>query len=48
MVSQRMKERVAYWSRKLECPVDDNANYENSYVGTILPLEWREDDTDGI
>ena len=23
---------MAYWAQKLECPVDDNANYENTYV----------------
>jgi hypothetical protein len=32
MLSERAKERVAYWGRKLECPVDENANYENTYV----------------
>jgi hypothetical protein len=32
MVSQKTKERVAYWAAKLECPVDADANYENTYV----------------
>jgi NCS1 family nucleobase:cation symporter-1 len=31
-VSKTTKERVVYWATKLECPVDDNANYENTYV----------------
>jgi NCS1 family nucleobase:cation symporter-1 len=34
MVSKTTKERVVYWATKLECPVDDNANYENTYVCT--------------
>jgi hypothetical protein len=32
MVSRTAKEKVAYWARNLECPVDENANYENTYV----------------
>jgi hypothetical protein len=32
MAPRTAKERVAYWATKLECPVDDNANYENTYV----------------
>jgi NCS1 family nucleobase:cation symporter-1 len=35
MVSKTTKERVVYWATKLECPVDDNANYENTYVCTM-------------
>jgi len=35
MVSQKMKAKVAYWAKKLECPVDDNANYENTYACSI-------------
>lgn len=31
MVSQRTKERLKIWARRLECPVDDDANYENTY-----------------
>lgn len=31
-MSPQTKERLKYWGRKLECPVDDNANYENNYV----------------
>jgi hypothetical protein len=34
MVSQRTKERAAYWADKLECPVDEHANYENTYVSS--------------
>ncbi|CAG8983072.1 hypothetical protein HYALB_00006100 [Hymenoscyphus albidus] len=30
MVSQRTKERISYWANKLECPVDEHANYENT------------------
>ncbi|EPE35347.1 hypothetical protein GLAREA_11046 [Glarea lozoyensis ATCC 20868] len=26
-----MRERARYWARKLECPVDEDANYENTY-----------------
>lgn len=32
MVSQRTKERISYWANKFECPVDEDANYENTYV----------------
>ena len=39
MVSKTTKERVVYWATKLECPVDDNANYENTYVCSIDILE---------
>ncbi|RFU32379.1 hypothetical protein B7463_g3981, partial [Scytalidium lignicola] len=31
MVSEKTKKRIAYWAQKLECPVDDDANYENTY-----------------
>lgn len=37
MLSQRTKERFSYWANKLECPVDENANYENTYVRRYLP-----------
>lgn len=40
MVSQKNRERVAYWAAKLECPVDDGANYENTYVSeTYLEMD---------
>ena len=39
MVSQATKERVKYWAMKLECPVDENANYENTYVYRLLDVE---------
>jgi NCS1 family nucleobase:cation symporter-1 len=32
MLSPETKKKIAYWGAKLECPVDDNANYENTYV----------------
>lgn len=35
MFSKATKERAAYWGRKLECPVDENANYENTYVSDL-------------
>jgi nucleobase:cation symporter-1, NCS1 family len=38
MVSQKTKDRVTYWATKLECPVDENANYENTYV--CLWINW--------
>ncbi|RDW72943.1 hypothetical protein BP6252_06850 [Coleophoma cylindrospora] len=31
MPSQISKARVQHWSKRLECPVDENANYENTY-----------------
>jgi nucleobase:cation symporter-1, NCS1 family len=33
MALRATKEKVAYWATKLECPVDENADYENTYVG---------------
>lgn len=36
MVSPKTKERVAYWAAKLECPVDADANYENTYVSLLI------------
>lgn len=30
------KSRLAYWASKLECPVDENANYENTYASPLL------------
>jgi len=32
MPTTGIKKKVAYWAQKLECPVDENANYENTYV----------------
>jgi NCS1 family nucleobase:cation symporter-1 len=32
MFSEKTKRRAAYWGKKLECPVDEDANYENTYV----------------
>jgi hypothetical protein len=37
MLSKTTKEKMVYWATKLECPVDDNANYENTYV-RIVPI----------
>jgi hypothetical protein len=37
MLSPKTKEKLAYWAKKLECPVDDNANYENTYVCLLHP-----------
>jgi hypothetical protein len=37
MVSQGIKERASYWANKLECPVDEHANYENTYVSLAVP-----------
>lgn len=31
MVSKATKEKATYWAAKLECPVDEDANYENTY-----------------
>jgi hypothetical protein len=40
MFSKETKEKIAYWGTKLECPVDDDANYENTYVSSSsLALE---------
>jgi hypothetical protein len=39
MVHEETKVKARHWAKKLECPVDDNANYENTYVGlSILGL----------
>ena len=40
MVSESMKERAAFWARKLECPVDEHANYENTYVSFWVFEIW--------
>ena len=39
MFSKEAKEKIAYWGAKLECPVDDDANYENTYVSNLPSLE---------
>ncbi len=39
MLSQTTKKRVKYWATKLECPVDEDANYENTYVCLFLNTE---------
>lgn len=31
MFSEKSKARARFWAKRLECPVDDNANYENTY-----------------
>jgi hypothetical protein len=37
MFGPEIKEKIAYWGAKLECPVDEDANYENTYVsGSLL------------
>ena len=46
MVSKTTKEKVVYWATKLECPVDDNANYENTYVRIVRVLVAAELKTD--
>lgn len=35
MVSEKTKVKAREWAKRLECPVDDNANYENTYVSRI-------------
>lgn len=32
MLSEKTKDCIWYWAKRLECPVDENANYENTYV----------------
>ena len=32
MFHDKSNSKARYWARKLECPVDENANYENTYV----------------
>jgi NCS1 family nucleobase:cation symporter-1 len=46
MVLKTTKERALYWATKLECPVDDNANYENTYVCTTDLSDVTELDAD--
>lgn len=36
MVYETTKDKVAHWAIKLECPVDEDANYENTYVSKSL------------
>lgn len=31
MVSEKTKTRVAYWAKRLECPVDEDADYKNTF-----------------
>ncbi|OJD34324.1 ncs1 nucleoside transporter family protein [Diplodia corticola] len=31
MGSEKPKGRLAYWAKRLECPVDENANYKNTF-----------------
>ncbi|KAI9731221.1 MAG: hypothetical protein M1834_005414 [Cirrosporium novae-zelandiae] len=31
MLSEESKAKAKYWAKRLECPVDENANYENTY-----------------
>ncbi|KAL1639889.1 hypothetical protein SLS58_007476 [Diplodia intermedia] len=31
MGSDKSKGRLAYWAKRLECPVDENANYKNTF-----------------
>jgi nucleobase:cation symporter-1, NCS1 family len=31
MVSQETKFRARYWAKRLECPVDENAEYRNTF-----------------
>jgi hypothetical protein len=35
MFSEGTKEKLADWGRRLECPVDEDANYENTYVSSL-------------
>ena len=37
MFSPEIKEKIMNWGAKLECPVDEDANYENTYVSNPLP-----------
>lgn len=39
MFSRETKEKISYWGAKLECPVDEDANYENTYVSNFLKLK---------
>jgi hypothetical protein len=41
MVSRTAKVRLSYWATKLECPVDEYANYENTYVNASGWLDFR-------
>ena len=36
MFSKETKEKIAYWGAKLECPFDEDATYENTYVSNFL------------
>ncbi|KAF9637839.1 hypothetical protein BFW01_g8735 [Lasiodiplodia theobromae] len=31
MASEKTNGRLAYWAKRLECPVDENANYKNTF-----------------
>ena len=42
MFSRETKEKIAYWGAKLECPVDEDANYENTYVPVSSALEFSQ------
>ena len=43
---EKTKDRIWYWAKRLECPVDENANYENTYVRLSSTIS-QEDMTDG-
>jgi NCS1 family nucleobase:cation symporter-1 len=38
MFSKETQDKIAVWGTKLECPVDEDANYENTYASDISPL----------
>lgn len=31
MMAGEIKSRASYWAKRLECPVDENANYRNTF-----------------
>jgi len=31
MISPKTKAKLSFWARRLECPVDENANYKNTF-----------------
>lgn len=45
MVSEKTQSKARYWAERLECPVDEDAGYRNTFVSkprirVSLLLQW--------
>lgn len=43
MTSEKGSSKLSYWAKRLECPVDENATYHNTFVSlsiTYSPVSY--------